>query len=155
MAQKVQVLLLDDLDGSDADESVSLGLDGTDYEIDLSSEHATELRESMKMWVSHARRVGGRNKTTNINTRRPRAQSDTDLADVRTWARENGHMVSDRGRISQEIMEAYKNRHKITIPEADVTAVEGEPQEAPKPAPRRGGRKTASAPKAEFQGATA
>lgn len=142
MAQRVQVLLLDDLSGVEADETLSFGLDGVEFEIDLTGEHATELRTAMQQWTAHARRVGGRGKVQNINARRPRRQSDTDITAVRTWARENGHTVSDRGRISSEIMDAYKNRNKIDVPEAAVTSVEGETQQ-PKSARRSRGSVTA------------
>ena len=60
MAQKVQVILVDDLDGGEAEESVSFSLDGVSYEIDLSSPNAEALREAIAPWVGHARRVGGR-----------------------------------------------------------------------------------------------
>ena len=60
MAQKVQVLLVDDIDGGTADETVTFGLDGVTYEIDLTSGHASELRDAFAQWVGHARKVGGR-----------------------------------------------------------------------------------------------
>lgn len=106
MAQKHQIILIDDLDGSEADETVTFGLDGVSYEIDLSAEHAEELRESINSWVECARRTGGR--ASRRGTRK--ASSDLDTADVRQWARENGYEVSDRGRISATIMDAYKAR---------------------------------------------
>ena len=59
MAQKVQTLFVDDIDGSDADGTVRFGLDGTDYEIDLNSEHAQALRDALARYISAARRVGG------------------------------------------------------------------------------------------------
>ena len=60
MAQRVHVVLVDDIDGGDASETVSFGLDGVDYEIDLSERHANELRESLALYVGHGRRTGGR-----------------------------------------------------------------------------------------------
>ena len=60
MAQKVQVLLVDDVDGGTADETVTFGLDGVTYEIDLTSAHAAELRDAFAHWVGHARKVGAR-----------------------------------------------------------------------------------------------
>ena len=60
MAQKVTVLLVDDIDGGSADETVSFSLDGVSYEIDLTAAHAAELRESFATWVGHARKTGGR-----------------------------------------------------------------------------------------------
>ncbi|TRW43470.1 histone-like nucleoid-structuring protein Lsr2 [Georgenia yuyongxinii] len=109
MAQKVQVTLVDDIDGSPADETVTFALDGISYEIDLSERHASALRESFAEWVGHARRSGGRK----ISAKRP-AGGRSDAADagkVREWARQQGYEVSERGRISAEIREAYDKAH--------------------------------------------
>ena len=59
MAQKIQILLIDDLDGSEAEGTVRFGLDGTDYEIDLNGEHARALRDALARYVHAARRAGG------------------------------------------------------------------------------------------------
>jgi hypothetical protein len=112
MAQKVQVILVDDLDGGDAEETVSFGLDGVSYEIDLNAANAARLRDELAPWVGHARRVGGRSTGGRRSSgTRSRSTSSTDTAAVREWARENGHQVSERGRISAEVMEAYKAAH--------------------------------------------
>ena len=111
MAQKVQVILVDDLDGGEAEESVTFSLDGVSYEIDLSSENAEALREAIAPWVGHARRVSGRAGRGRGPGRPRAAAAKTDLADVRNWARENGYQVSDRGRVSQEVMTAYEGAH--------------------------------------------
>ena len=58
MAQKIQTLLVDDLDGSAAEETVRLGLDGADYEIDLNAGHARALRDALSGYVQAARRAG-------------------------------------------------------------------------------------------------
>ncbi|GAB2605161.1 histone-like nucleoid-structuring protein Lsr2 [Pseudactinotalea suaedae] len=112
MAQKVKVLLIDDLDGSDADETISFAVDGVTYEIDLNAEHAAELREAFARWIGHARRSGGRRSAT---TRRAASGSaparSGDTGAIREWARENGYKVSDRGRVSAEIREAYAAAH--------------------------------------------
>ena len=60
MAQKTQVILVDDVDGSEANQTVTFALDGVTYEIDLNDEHAAALRESLEEWVGKARRTGGR-----------------------------------------------------------------------------------------------
>src|SRR4051812_50119181 len=60
MAQKVQVILVDDVDGGEASETVSFSLDGVSYEIDVSESNAGALRDALAPWVGHARRVGGR-----------------------------------------------------------------------------------------------
>jgi hypothetical protein len=109
MAQKVQVLLVDDIDGGTADETVTFSLDGVSYEIDLTSAHAAELRDAFATWVGHARKVGGRTSSgrgSGGGASRPRRASDAGA--VRTWAKENGYDVSERGRISAEIREAYE-----------------------------------------------
>ncbi|GAB76947.1 Lsr2 protein [Austwickia chelonae] len=107
MAQKVQVLLVDDVDGGEARETVSFALDGISYEIDLSDDNASKLREELATWIGHARRSGGR-KMTN---RRPSGVGRRDLNAVREWGRANGFQVSDRGRVSGELQAAYDKAH--------------------------------------------
>lgn len=104
MAQKVNIVLVDDLDGSDADETVSFALDGKEYEIDLSAKNAQKLRDAFAPYVGHARKAAGR--------RRGRgAASGASPADIRAWARDNGFNVPDRGRVSSEVREAYVAAH--------------------------------------------
>lgn len=115
MAQKVQVLLEDDLDGSEADESVKFGLDGVSYEIDLSSKNAKKLREALADYVEVARRTGGRRERgRGVSTRSSGrggggggAKSKADTAEIRAWAKEQGYDVSDRGRIPGDVVDAY------------------------------------------------
>lgn len=109
MAQKVQILLVDDIEGGEADETVRFGLDGIDYEIDLSADNAEELRNALASYVGSARRVGGRRRSG----RKAKAASNAggDAATIREWARENGYEVSDRGRVSAEVREAYAAAH--------------------------------------------
>ncbi|WP_432487012.1 histone-like nucleoid-structuring protein Lsr2 [Kineococcus sp. SYSU DK018] len=118
MAQRVQVLLVDDIDGGDAAETVSFSLDGVDYEIDLSEEHAGALREALATWVGHARKVSGRSGGSRRSAPRERSGGRSsgsgparDTGAVRTWAKENGYTVSDRGRISAEVVQAYDDAH--------------------------------------------
>lgn len=106
MAQRVNVVLVDDLDESEAAETVTFGLDGINYEIDLSEEHAAELRDSLAQWVGHARRVGGTRKRGN-RTATKRTDVGSDSGTIREWARANGYTVSDRGRIKADVLEAY------------------------------------------------
>src|SRR5215218_1658353 len=102
MAKKTVVLLEDDIDGSEAAETVSFALDGAEYEIDLNEVHANELRGAMKRFVSAARKSGGRG-------RPPRGSAgDTDTKAVREWARQNGIQVNSRGRIHGDVLEKYK-----------------------------------------------
>ncbi|MDR2373153.1 MAG: Lsr2 family protein [Bifidobacteriaceae bacterium] len=112
MAQRVQVLLVDDLDGSEAAETVSFGIDGVTYEIDLSGAHADELRRGLAKWVEAARRLpvrgGGRAiRSPGRPPARPRAAVNGEIAKIRAWAREKGLEVSDRGRIPAPIRDAY------------------------------------------------
>jgi hypothetical protein len=102
MAQKVQVVLVDDVDGGDAAETVSFSLDGVGYEIDLSDKNAASLRESLAPWISAGRRVSGRRAAS-----RGRGRGSSDASKIREWAKANGYKVSERGRVSAEIREAY------------------------------------------------
>lgn len=115
MAQQVQVVLVDDLDGGEAEETVSFALDGVSYEIDLNAENAARLRDELAPWVGHARRVGGRSGGGRRSGSRGRSSSSSssgvDTAAVRDWARKKGYKVSERGRISAEVMEAYQAAH--------------------------------------------
>lgn len=109
MAQKVQIVLEDDLagDGSPADETVTFGLDGTTYEIDLNDKNAKGLRKALDMYVAHARKVtGGKGRTAKKSTS---SKADGPApADIRAWAKENGHEVPERGRIPANVREAYE-----------------------------------------------
>jgi len=113
MAQKVTVQLVDDLDGGPADETVSFSLDGTAYEIDLSATNATDFRDAFARYVGHARRVGGRTagRSAGRGTSRRRG-GDNRTAEIREWARANGHQVNERGRIPATIVEAYEQAHR-------------------------------------------
>lgn len=107
MAQKTIVILTDDIDGGEADETVTFALDGVTYEIDLNAENAARLRDAMAQWIGHARRVGGRRAAGARRSSGDAALSRSESAKIREWARENGYKVSDRGRIPAEVKEAY------------------------------------------------
>lgn len=115
MAQRVNVILVDDLDGSDAAETVSFGLDGVDYEIDLNESHAAELREALALYVGHGRRTGGRRRrgqaASGTGPSTKPASGGPTAADIRAWARENGWEVSERGRVSADVRSAYAAAH--------------------------------------------
>ncbi|MGN6599632.1 MAG: histone-like nucleoid-structuring protein Lsr2 [Actinomycetes bacterium] len=116
MAQKVQVVLVDDLDGGEAEETVSFSLDGVSYEIDLSADNAQRLRDDFAPYVGSARRVGGRSSSgrrrgAGRRAGRQEAPAAGSTSDIRAWARENGYDVSERGRISAEVREAYEAAH--------------------------------------------
>lgn len=108
VAQKVQVLLVDDLDGGEADETVTFALDGKSYEIDLNTANADKLREALADFVKAGRRTGrvsgGRGKGRSAAS----GGSSQDTAKIRAWAKENGYEVNDRGRVPANIREAYE-----------------------------------------------
>jgi hypothetical protein len=111
VARKIQVLLVDDLDGGAASETVSFGLDGSGYEIDLSADNAAKLRHVLAPFLGQARRATSRGsartgpatKATRSSARVDREQTQA----IREWARKNGHKVSERGRIPGAIIDAY------------------------------------------------
>ena len=109
MAQTVQIILEDDLDGGPAEETVRFGLDGAQYEIDLSEENAARLRDAVRPFIAKARRAQSKQAPKQA---RPTGKSNPDTAAIRQWARENGHPVSDRGRIHQDVQKAYYDAHK-------------------------------------------
>lgn len=113
MAQKVNIILVDDIDDSEATETVAFGLDGTSYEIDLNDAHAAELREALAGYIGHARKVpsSSRKSTARKSSASAAAAGGASAADVRVWARENGHTVPDRGRIPADVREAYDAAH--------------------------------------------
>ena len=109
MAQRVNVVLVDDIDGDEAAETVSFALDGVDYEIDLNEKNAEALRETLGRYVDAGRRVGGRRR----KGQRVAGGGDAgpSAADIRKWARENGWDVPERGRVSADVREAYAAAH--------------------------------------------
>ncbi len=106
MAQKVNIILVDDLDGSEADETVSFALDGTSYEIDLNEKNAAKLRDALSGYIGHARKVSSTRKR-----RSSAASSGPSARELRDWARSNGYEVSDRGRVPAEVREAFEAAH--------------------------------------------
>ncbi|WP_159499806.1 Lsr2 family protein [Microbacterium sp. 18062] len=113
MARKQFTQLIDDLDSTPIDEggeTILFSLDGRAYEIDLSDDNAQKLRDAFAPFVSAGRSVS-RPKITGRPARERSGQAKLDLADVRAWARENGHSVSDRGRIPAVVLEAYEAAH--------------------------------------------
>lgn len=110
MAQRTVITLTDDIDGSEASETVMFGLDGATYEIDLNEVHAEDLREVLAPFVSVARRsgspAGGR--AGRVSAPKPRSSDDVDPKAVRTWAEANGVAVNARGRLKADVVEQYK-----------------------------------------------
>lgn len=108
MARKTVVTLIDDIDGGDAVRTVTFSIDGIDYEIDLGSSNLDALAAALDPFVKNARTVGKRRASSSGG--KGAAASGRNLTEVRAWARENGFTVSDRGRVSAEIMTAYEQR---------------------------------------------
>ncbi len=119
MAQQVNVKFVDDLDGSDAAGTVSFAIDGRAYEIDLSEDNAARLRDSLASFVAAGRKSGGASaaagrrtqKMTASSGRRPQPLDREQTAAIRAWARQNGHQVSERGRISKTVVDAFQAAH--------------------------------------------
>lgn len=109
MAQRVEVVLVDDLDGGPAEETVQFSLDGVSYEIDLNAENAQALRDAVATYVGHGRRVGGRRSAGRGGGRVASRSSET--AQIRTWAKEQGLPVNERGRIPATIVAQYQAAH--------------------------------------------
>ena len=107
MAQKIQTLFIDDLDGSAAEGTVRFGLDGTEYEIDLNEEHAKALRDALAPYVSAARRANGGPRRP-VRTARRASANGLNTTEVREWAKAQGMDVKDRGRVPAELVVKFK-----------------------------------------------
>ena len=105
MAQQIQTLFIDDIDGGAAAGTVRFALDGTDYEIDLSGQHTDELRETLGKYIEHSRKVGSAARRA---LRGRRSASPIDTAKVREWARGNGFDIKDRGRVPADLVAKYQ-----------------------------------------------
>jgi Lsr2 len=105
MAQKVQTLLIDDLDGGEAEGTVRFGLDGTEYEIDLNVKHAEALRKALQPYISAGRRApGSAARRPGRSGRRAANASGPDPTAVREWAKSQGIDVKDRGRVPADLV---------------------------------------------------
>jgi hypothetical protein len=116
MAKKHVLHMIDDLDGTEAHQTVRFGLDGKHYEIDLKDEHAQQLRDSLGRFVGFARVVtpakGAGRPVARGTASRAAAASKEHLARVREWAKSQGHHVADRGRIPTNIVAEYEAAHR-------------------------------------------
>jgi hypothetical protein len=106
MAQRTQILYVDDIDGSEAAGTVRFGLGGTDYEIDLSRAHADQLKAAIGPFIAAARKVPSARRPV-----RPVRPARHDQSDVRAWARSQGIKISDRGRIPADVLTRYESAH--------------------------------------------
>ncbi len=107
MAQKIQTLFIDDIDGSEAEGTVRFALDGTDYEIDLNTKHADALRKSLARYIDAARRSSGAARRPARSGRRS-AASGLNTTEVREWAKAQGIEVKDRGRVPAELVVKFR-----------------------------------------------
>ncbi len=108
MAKKVVTTteFIDDLDGGSAAGTVAFSFDGTNYEIDLSKKNKTAMEKAFKPYIEHARKPRAARRA------QPKAAARRqNLPAIRAWAKESGFEVSDRGRVSQEIIDAYTAAH--------------------------------------------
>jgi len=107
VAQKVQTLFVDDIDGSAAEGTIRFGLDGTDYEIDLNTEHAQALRDALAPYIGAARRASAAARRPARGVRKASANG-VNTTEVREWAKAQGMNVKDRGRVPAELVVKFK-----------------------------------------------
>jgi hypothetical protein len=108
VAQKIQTLFIDDIDGSAAEGTVRFALDGTDYEIDLNAQHAAALRKAMAKYVEAARRSSGAAARRPARSGRRSSASGLNTTEVREWAKAQGIEVKDRGRVPAELVVRFR-----------------------------------------------
>ena len=110
MAQKIQTLFIDDIDGSEAEGTVRFALDGAEYEIDLNAKHADELRKLLSRYIDAARRSGSNGSAARRSARTGRrtAASGLNTTEVREWAKSQGIEVKDRGRVPAELVVRFR-----------------------------------------------
>lgn len=155
MAKQILTRLLDDLDGTEADETLTFALDGIAYEIDLTGSHALELRKYLERYIDAGTRTGRVGPGAQLSSSRSTYGSKSaavktsreENTRIREWATANGHQLAERGRIPQDIVSAYNNRQAV---EAKAVALQAETAKPAKPAtsvpkPRTNGRVTAAA----------
>ena len=107
MVSRTLVILEDDLDGGEATQTVKLGYQGAEFELDLSDKNADKLKKALRPFLEAARRTGGRRKAA-VSAK---SNGSSDTAAIREWATANGYEVSARGRISAGLREAYEAAH--------------------------------------------
>ncbi|HEU0089938.1 MAG TPA: Lsr2 family protein [Pseudonocardiaceae bacterium] len=118
MARKTVVTMVDDLTGEEAENigTVEFALDGVTYELDLSDENATKLRNALAQYTDAGRRIGGRRRAGRAPGRGTKGGATASynretLKSIRDWAKQHGHNVSDRGRLPAEVVQAWEAAH--------------------------------------------
>lgn len=99
MARKIITQVTDDIDGTEGAETVTFSVEGVSYEIDLSEKNREKFLKTVAPYIEAGTKIGGKAKG-----------KKTDLSAVREWAAENGYEVSPRGRVPQNVLDAYNNR---------------------------------------------
>jgi len=144
LARTTIVRLTDDIDGSAAVETVPFAVDGRSYEIDLSAEHADNLRQSLAKFVAAARSTGRGNGSVAPGRVRPGRPAAADSSAVRAWAKENGVPVSGRGRIPEDVLAQYTSAQQATVAKpaaAEPGSAESAPAESVADKPKRSRRR--------------
>ncbi|MGV9693425.1 histone-like nucleoid-structuring protein Lsr2 [Streptomyces sp. NPDC003444] len=108
MAQKIVTLLTDDIDGGEASETLTFGLDGKGYEIDLNKKNAEKLRKALERYIAAGRKTGRVGSAGRSRAASKGSGGNSDTAAIRAWAKENGYEVNDRGRVGASVREAYE-----------------------------------------------
>jgi hypothetical protein len=111
MAQKVEVTLIDDLDGGKADETITFGLSGTQYEIDLSEANAGKLRQGLAKYIEAARKESTSRQGLHRGARKVTAADGPNTSDVREWAKAEGYEISERGRVAKDLIIKFQEAH--------------------------------------------
>lgn len=111
MARRTTVELIDDVDGGPAAETIAFSVGGKAWEIDLNAENADQFRADLEKWQSKARRATSSRTSRTTGNRSPARRDPEQTAAIRRWAQENGHQVSDRGRIPADVEKAYEEAH--------------------------------------------
>lgn len=113
MAQKTIVELVDDLDGDTAEETVAFALDGVEFQIDLSADNAAKLRDSVAPYIEKARRTGGRKLRGSAAALggAPSSNGGQENQAIREWARSQGKVVADRGRLPHALVVQFQEAH--------------------------------------------
>jgi hypothetical protein len=108
MARKIETVLIDDIDGSQADTTIRFGLNGAEFEIDLNAAHAAELRKTVGHYVEVGRRASGSARQASQGTRRRSSASGLNSSEIRDWAKRQGMDVKDRGRMPSELIVKFR-----------------------------------------------
>lgn len=158
MSKQTYVRLIDDMDGSEAKQTIDFSLEGESYEIDLNDRHADGIRAALEVYVKAARRAArrgggsGRRGVSSGGGKKPSAFADKGFnsSDVREWAQANGVAINDRGRIPEAVVTQFEEARSAPTP---GPSAESQPVETPTKAPaKRAARKAAAASVPAFSG---